>query len=115
MTATATSNSTSSIDSTVESIEQLVEKKSVSGVTPAIDNWIKTLDGNSNLKDIASDLEDLKEAISGKNGKRIVELMTSLGEKTTASAQNAKGDDGKGVRKLGMALTSAAHTIGKLI
>ena len=109
------SDSTSNIDSTIESIEQHIEKKSPSGVTTAINTWIKALDGNKNLKDIASDLEDLKEALSAKDGKKIVELMTSLGEKTTASAESAEGNDAKGVKKLGKALTSAAKTIGKLI
>lgn len=115
MATTVTSNSTSNIDSTIESIEQHIEKKSPSGVTTAINNWIKAIDGNKDLKDIASDLEDLKEALSEKDGKKIVELMTSLGEKTTASAEDAKGDDAKGVKKLGKALTSAAKTISKLI
>ena len=109
------SDSTSNIDSTIESIEQHIEKKSPSGVTTAINTWIKALDGNKDLKDIASDLEDLKEALSAKDGKKIVELMTSLGEKTTASAESAEGNDAKGVKKLGKALTSAAKTIGKLI
>ena len=109
------SDSTSNIDSTIESIEQHVEKKSPSGVTTAINTWIKALDGNKDLKDIASDLEDLKEALSAKDGKKIVELMTSLGEKTTASAEGAEGNDAKGVKKLGKALSSAAKTIGKLI
>lgn len=108
-------DSTSNIDSTIESIEQHIEKKSPSGVTTAINNWVKTLNGNKDFKDITSDLEDLKEALSEKDGKKIVELMTSLGEKTTASAENAEGNDAKGVKKLGKALTSAAKTISKLI
>ena len=110
-----TSDSTSNIESTIESIEQHIEKKSPSGVTTVINNWIKALDGNKDLKDIASDLEDLKEALSAKDGKKIVELMTSLGEKTTASAENAEGNDAKGVKKLGKALTSAAKAISKLV
>ena len=114
--STSKSNdSTSNIESTIESIEQHIEKKSPSGVTTAINTWIKALDGNKDLKDIASNLEDLKEALSEKDGKKIVELMTSLGEQTTASAENAEGNDAKGVKKLGKALTSAAKTIGKLI
>ena len=115
MSTTATSNAKSNIDSTIESIDQLIEKKSVSGVSTAISGWIKTLGGNDDLKGIASDLEDLKEAISQKDGKKIVELMTSLGEQTTAAADSAKGDDAKGVKKLGKALTSAAKTISKLV
>lgn len=114
--STSKSNdSTSNIESTIESIEQHIEKKSPSGVTTVINTWIKALDGNKDLKDIASNLEDLKEALSEKDGKKIVELMTSLGEQTTASAENAEGNDAKGVKKLGKALTSAAKTIGKLI
>jgi hypothetical protein len=104
--STTASNSKTNIDSTIDSIEQLVEKKSVTGAPSAIDGWIKTLNGNDDLADISSDLKDLKEAI---------ELMTSLGEQTTAAASSAKGDDATGVKKLGSALTSAAKTIGKLV
>lgn len=109
------SDSSSNIDSTIESIEQHLEKKSPTGVTTAINNWIKTLSGNKDFKEITSDLEDLKEALSEKDGKKIIKLMTSLGEKTTASAENAKGDEAKGVKRLGKSLTMAAKTIGKLI
>lgn len=113
--STTASNSKTSIDSTIDSIEQLVEKKSVTGAPSAIDGWIETLNGNEDLADISSDLKDLKEAISNMDGKKIVELMTSLGEQTTAAASSANGDDASGVKKLGSALTSAAKTIGKLI
>lgn len=115
MSTTATSNASTNIDATIESIDQHVEKKSPSGVSTAINGWIKTLSANDDLKEIASDLEKLKEALSEKDGKKIVELMTSLGEQTTASADGAKGNDAKGVKKLGKALTSAAKTIGKLV
>lgn len=115
MSTTATSNATTSIDSTIESIEDHLEKKSLSGVSTGIDGWIKTLSGNDALKDITSDLKDLKEAVSAKDGKKIVELLSSLGEQTTAAASSAKGDDAKGVRKLGGALTSAANSISKLL
>jgi hypothetical protein len=43
MSTIATSNLKTSIDSTIESIEQLVEKKSVMGASSSIDGWIKTL------------------------------------------------------------------------
>ena len=113
--STSQNESGSKIESTIESIEQHIEKKSPTGVSTAINGWIKALDGNKDLKGIASGLEDLKEALTQKDGKKIVELMTSLGEQTTASADNAKGDDAKGVKKLGKALTSAAKTISKLL
>ena len=115
MSTIATSNTKTSIDSTIESIEQLVEKKSVTGASSAIDGWIKTLKGNDDLADISSDLEELKGAISTMDGKKIVKLMTSLGEQTTASASSAKGDDANNVKMLGNALTSAAKMIDKLV
>ena len=115
MSTIAASNSKTSIDSTIESIEQLVEKKSVTGASSAIDGWIKTLKGNDNLADISSDLEELKGAISTMDGKKIVKLMTSLGEQTTASASSAKADDANNVKMLGNALSSAAKAIGKLV
>lgn len=115
MSTIAASNSKTSIDSTIESIEQLVEKKSVTGASSAIDGWIKTLKGNDDLADISSDLEELKGAISTMDGKKIVKLMTSLGEQTTASASSAKADDANNVKMLGNALSSAAKAIGKLV
>lgn len=115
MSTTETSKETSVIDSTIESIEQHVEKKSPTGVSTAIGNWIKTLSGNEELKGIASDLEALKEALTEKDGKKIVKLMTSLGEETTKAAESAKGNEAKGVKKLGKALTTAAKTISKLV
>ena len=115
MSTIATINSKTSIDSTIESIEQLVEKKSVTGATSAIDSWIKTLEGNDELADISSNLEELKGAIYVMDGKKIVKLMTSLGEQTTASASSAKGDDANNVKMLGNALTSAARMIDKLV
>ena len=115
MSTIATSNTKTSIDSTIESIEQLVEKKSVTGASSAIDGWIKTLKGNDELADISSDLEELKGAIYVMDGKKIVKLMTSLGEQTTASASSAKGDDANNVKMLGNALTSAAKMIDKLV
>ena len=93
----------------------MVEKKSVTGASSAIDGWIKTLKGNDDLADISSDLEELKGAISTMDGKKIVKLMTSLGEQTTASASSAKGDDANNVKMLGNALLSAAKAIGKLV
>ena len=115
MSTKATINSKMSIDSTIESIEQLVEKKSVIGASLAIDGWIKTLKGNDELADISTDLENLKSAIASMDGKKIVKLMTSLSEQTTASASNAKGDDANNVKMLGNALTSAVKMIDKLV
>jgi hypothetical protein len=113
MLNTVTSTVKNSIDETIEGIENDLEKKSLLGVSDSIDNWINTLNGNDGLKEIASNLKDLKEAVSAKDGKKIVELLTSLGEQTTEAAGIAKGDDAHGVTMLGKALTSAAHTIGK--
>ena len=93
----------------------MIEKKSVTGASSSIDGWIKILKGNDDLADISSDLEELKGAISVMDGKKIVKLMTSLGEQTTASASSAKGDDANNVKMLGNALLSAAKAIGKLV
>lgn len=59
-------NLTSNIDSTIESIEQHIKNKTPLGVTTSISNWTKALGGNMDLKEIAFDLEDLKEDLSKK-------------------------------------------------
>ena len=72
-------------DTTVEILEEHVKKESTTGISTSISSWIKTLSEHKEFKGIASDLEDLKEAVSKKEGKKIVELMTKLGSDTTKS------------------------------
>ena len=101
------------IDDSIETIETAVEKESLTGATGAISKWITTLEKHKDLKPIASKLEKLKTAIADKDGKKIVELMTSLGEATTDAAEMAEGNESKKIKMLGKCLTASAKAISK--
>ncbi len=101
------------LDETIEMIEKDVEKKSLAGASGAISKWITTLAKHDELKPISTKLEKLKEAVAEKDGKKIVELMTSLGEATTKAAEDAEGDDAKNIKMLGKCLVTAAKAISK--
>lgn len=111
-TAAETSQATH-LDATIEMIEKDVEKKSLTGASGGITKWIKTLADYDELKPISTKLEKLKEAIADKDGKKIIELMTSLGEATTKAAEDAEGDDAKKIKMLGKCLGTAAKAISK--
>ena len=102
-------------DTTVEILEEHVKKESTTGISTSISSWIKTLSEHKEFKGIASDLEDLKEAVSKKEGKKIVELMTKLGSDTTKAAEQAEDGQSQKVKALGKALTTAAKGISKLV
>jgi hypothetical protein len=102
------------VDSTIEAINEHVEKKNTS-VATSIGSWIKTLESHKEFKTIASDLEKLKEALSAKDGKKIVDLMTKLGEETTKAAEEAEGGEGKKIKMLGKAISAGAKAISKII
>lgn len=99
------------IETTIESLEKHVKDESTTGISTSITSWMKTLEKHDELKEIASDLGMLKEAIANKDGKKIVSLMTKLGKETTKAAEEAEGDEGKNFMHLGKALTNAAKAI----
>lgn len=101
------------IDSTIETLEKSIEKETINGASPAITKWMASLEGHMEFKPILGKLEKLKSALADKDGKKIVELMTSLGEETSKAGENAEGDEGKKVKMLGKALSSAAKAISK--
>lgn len=105
---------TQHIESSIETIEEHVKKESLTGVSASINTWIKTLGEYKELKGISSDLEELKEAISEKNGHSIVKLMTKLGEDTTKAAESAEDGESQKIKMLGKALTTAAKAISKI-
>ena len=102
------------IESSIDILEEHVKTASLTGVSVAINTWIKTLSEYKELKGISSDLEKLKEAISEKNGETIVKLMTKLGEDTTKAAENAEEGESQKFKMLGKALTTAAKAISKI-
>ncbi len=102
------------IDTTIDALDEHVKKASLTGVSNSISSWIKTLNEHKDLKGIAGDLEKLKGAIAGKDGKMITDLMTKLGTETTKAADMAEEGDAKKIKMLGKALSTAAKAISKL-
>ena len=103
------------IDSTVETIETHVEKKSGTGLSTTINKWIDTLEDHKELKTVASNLKKLKEAIDDKDTKKAVTLMETLGEQTTKAASEAEGSEATKIKQLGKALTTASKAIAKFM
>jgi len=101
------------IDSTVKSIEDHVEKKTITGVSASINKWIDTLETHKGLKTIASNLNKLKDAIESKETKKIATLLETLGEETTKAADGADGAEATKIKNLGKALTAASKAVAK--
>jgi hypothetical protein len=114
-TETKSKTNAAHIDATIESIEKHVKEESATGVSTAINTWIKTLEKHEELKGIAEGLEKLKDAIAEKNGKEIAETMTMLGSETTKAAESAEGNEATKIKHLGKALSTAAKAISKLV
>ena len=103
------------IDSTVETIQTHVEKKSGTGLSSTINTWIDVLEDHKEFKTVASNLKKLKEAIDDKDTKKAVTLLETLGEQTTEAASNAEGKESTKIKQLGKALTSASKAIAKFM
>ena len=108
-----TASQVTHLDLTIEMIEKNVEEKSLTGVSGAISKWITLLEKHKDLKPISDTLEKLKDAIADKDGKMIVELMTSAGQATTKVAAMAEGDEADKIKILGKCLVTAAKAISK--
>lgn len=113
--STKETNQEKHLDATIKVIEEHVEKGSTTGVSVTITAWIKVLESHHGLKGIAADLEKLKEAISAKDGKKAVELMTKLGEATTGAAEGAEGEEAIKIKKLGKTLMAASKALAKFV
>ncbi len=115
---TTTENKTHShvteIDSTIEKIESHVEKGTPTGVKTVISSWIKKVSDVEELSGIGDELEKLQDALEAKDGKKIISLLTSLGENTTAAAEKAEVKEGTKIKALGKALTTAAKALSKI-
>jgi hypothetical protein len=114
-TQTQIKRNSTHIDATVKTIEGSVAKSSTTGASTSITSWIKTLNDYPELSGIASNLKKLKEAITLRDGKKIADLMTKLGDETTKAAESAEGSEATKVKHLGKAITAAAKVITKLL
>jgi hypothetical protein len=113
-TEKSTASHAPEIDSTIEKIESHVEKGTPTGVKATINTWIKKLGEQEGLSGISDNLEKLQDALEVKDGKKIISLLTTLGEDTTAAAADAEGKDATKVKALGKALSTAAKALGKM-
>lgn len=114
-TTTANAADIKHLDATAEMIDKHSKDASTTGISNSISSWIKTLENYDGLQDIASNLEKLKAAISAKDTKEIVALMTGLGEATTKAADQADANDSKHIKNVGKSLTAGAKLIKKLM
>lgn len=103
------------LEKTIEAVEHSIENESGTGSTTHINSWIKTLNEHKGYKTIVHDLEKLKEAIGGKDGKKVYTLLEKLGEETVAAAEKAEGTEAATVKKLGKALLKGAKLVKKLV
>jgi predicted nucleotidyltransferase len=103
------------LETTVETINTHVEKKSGTGLTTTINKWIDVLEDHKDLKTIASNLKKLKTAIDDKNVEKAVTLMATLGEQVTDAAEMAEGTEATSIKKLGKALTTGSKAIAKFM
>jgi len=105
----------SQIDATVKTVEEHVAKKSGTGVTGVISKWIETLEEHKDLKTIATNLSKLKEAMEGKDFKKVATLLETLGEQTTRAAGETKDAEATKIKHLGKVLTTTSKAIAKLV
>ncbi|MBD2723993.1 hypothetical protein [Hymenobacter armeniacus] len=75
-----------------------------------ITGWIKTLQGNAPLADIAAELQSLHQVLrSGTaDAATLAQHLSSLGELTTQAADSATADAQDKLRELGNVLSTAA-------
>ena len=105
---------TDHLQSTIETIESGIEKESMTGASPKITSWIKTLQGHRGFTPIVHDLEKLKEAIAGKDSNKVYTLLEKLGNETIAAAEKAEGKDTTLVKKLGKTLLNVSKLAKKV-
>ena len=92
------------LQSTIDVIENGIEKESTTGALPKITSWIKTLEGHRGFTPIVHDLEKLKDAIGAKDSSKIFSLLEKLGNETIAAADKAEGKDTDLIKTLGKSL-----------
>ena len=75
-----------------------------------IAGWIKTLQGNTQLAGISSELQNLHDALSSgaSDTHALAQSLSTLGEHTTKAAASATPDAQAKLQELGSALSAAA-------
>ncbi|WP_420459014.1 hypothetical protein [Neolewinella sp.] len=109
-------NDPTNLDATIDALDQdLSEAKT--GASTNIRNWIDNLSSSNDQaqKRIAEDLQQLESALGADtvNGNQVKQLLSSLGQQTTAAAGRAEGLTSNKLMQLGRKLSDAAESIGK--
>ena len=107
-------NNNAQLDATIDALGQgLSEAKS--GASTNIHNWIGTLNSSSDqaLKKLAGDLQQLESMLGQGNpdGSKIGQLLSTIGQQTTAAAGRAEGTTSEKIRELGRQLSDAANSM----
>ena len=100
---------TSQLDATLNALKGgLAAEAGAAG--PNIAGWIKTLEGNSQLSGISSELQNLHDALTSgaTDTSALSHSLSTLGEHTTKAATSATPDAQGKLRELGQALSAAA-------
>ena len=111
-TQSQSSQGTSQLDATINALQGgLAAAAGAAG--PNIAGWIKTLQGNTQLSGISSELQKLHDALqSGASDTgALASSLSTLGEHTTKAAAQATPDAQDKLRQLGQALSSAASQL----
>lgn len=107
-----TQTASSQLDATLNALQGgLASAAGAAG--PNIAGWIKTLQGNTQLSGISSELQKLHDALSGgaADSSTLAESLSTLGEHTTKAAASATPDAQAKLTQLGQALSSAASQL----
>ncbi|WP_223653568.1 hypothetical protein [Hymenobacter psoromatis] len=103
-------DSTSQLDATINALKGGLSS-AAGAAGPNIQGWIKTLQGNTQLSGISSELKKLDTAISSGDSSTIASALGTLGEHTTKAASSATADSKEKLMQLGQALSSAASQL----
>lgn len=105
-------SATARLDATINALQGDLTN-SAGAASSNISGWIQALDGNPQLSDISTELQNLQDALSDGTGdtSAIAQSLSRLGEQTTSAAASATPDSQDKLRQLGQALSSAANQL----
>ena len=106
------SQGTSQLDATINALKGGLSA-AAGAAGPNIAGWIKTLQGNTQLSGISSELQKLHDALSSgaSDTGALASSLHTLGEHTTKAAAHATPDAQDKLRQLGPALSSAGSQL----
>lgn len=103
------------LEAAVAGLEKSMERHTSAGSSIRITNWIKTLKAHSGFQPIIQDLEELKIAVTKRDGEKIYKLLDSLGRATVNAAEKADNQESSAIKKLGETLLKGSKFVKKLL